>query len=77
MLKLSNFAEKLRRQGVIMKDAATVLLCHDMTRRKKSVMILEMSFPKPGGHVLSPDFGQIRRWAASEMGLKDIRVEDL
>ena len=27
--------------------------------------------------VLSPDFGQIRRWAVIEMGLKDIRVEDL
>ena len=34
-------------------------------------MILEMLFPKPGGHVLSPDFGQIRRWAVKEMGLKD------
>ena len=34
-------------------------------------MILEMLFPKPGGHVLSPDFGQIRRWAVREMGLED------
>jgi hypothetical protein len=30
-----------------------------------------MLFPKPGGPVLSPDFGQIRRWAVNEMGLKD------
>ena len=34
-------------------------------------MILEMLFPKPGGHVLSPDFGQIQRWAVREMGLED------
>jgi hypothetical protein len=66
--KLSNRAEKLRRQGVMMKDTATVLLCHDMTRRRKSRMILELSIPKPGGHVLSPEFDQVRggprsRWA--------------
>jgi hypothetical protein len=33
---LSIHAEKLRRQGIIMKDTATVLLCHDMTRRRKT-----------------------------------------
>ena len=55
----------------MMEDTATVLLCHDMTRRRKSGVILELSIPKPGGHVLSPDFGQIQRWAVREMGLED------
>jgi hypothetical protein len=64
----SNHAEKLRRQGIMMKNAATVLLCHDMTRRRKNRVILELSIPKPGGHVLSPEFDQVRggprsRWA--------------
>jgi hypothetical protein len=68
MLKLSNLAEKLIRQGIMMKDTVTVLLCHDMTRRRKNRVILELSFPKPGGHVLSPEFDRIRggprlRWA--------------
>ena len=49
MLRLSNFTEKWERQSVMIKDAATVPLCHDMSRRKKSIMILEMLFPKPGG----------------------------
>ena len=71
MPKLSNFAAKLRRQGIMMKDTATVLLCHDMTLRRKNRVVLELSLPKPGGHVLSPDFGQIRRWAVRKMGLKD------
>jgi hypothetical protein len=31
---------------------------HDPT--KESVMILEMLFPKPGGHVLSPEFDRVR-----------------
>ena len=34
-------------------------------------VILELKLPKPGGHVLSPDFGQIRRWAVREVGLED------
>ena len=39
---------------------------HDPT--KKSRVILELSIPKPGGHVLSPEFDRIRggprsRWA--------------
>ena len=71
MLKLSNLVEKLRRQGIMMKDTATVLLCHDMTLRRKNRVVLKLSLPKPGGHVLSPDFGQIRRWAVREMGLED------
>jgi hypothetical protein len=29
--KWSNHAEKLRRQGIMMKNTAMVLLCHDMT----------------------------------------------
>ena len=33
-------------------------------------MVLELLLPKPGGHVLSPDFGQIRRRAVMEMGLR-------
>jgi hypothetical protein len=33
---LSNRAEKLRRQVIMMKDSATVLLCHDMTLRRKT-----------------------------------------
>ena len=70
MPKLSNRAEKLRRQGVMMKDTATVLLCHDMTLRRKNRVVLKLSLSKPRGHVLSPDFGQIRRWAVSEDGLK-------
>ena len=47
------------------------LFCHDMTLRKENIMILEKLFPKPGGHVLSPDFGRIQRWAVREMGLED------
>ena len=42
---------------------------HDPTEER--LMILEKLFPKPGGHVLSPDFGQIQRWAVREMGLED------
>jgi hypothetical protein len=57
---LSNRAEKLRRKGIMMKDTATVLLCHDMTRRGKSILVLELSLPKPGGHVLTPEFNRIR-----------------
>ena len=71
MPKLSNFAEKLERQGIMMKNTATGLLCHDMTLRRKNRVVLKLSLPKPGGHVLSPDFGQIRRWAVREMGLED------
>ena len=70
--KISGHAEKWKRQGIVMKDTAAVLLCHDMTRRKKSIMILEMSFPKPGGHVLSPEFDRIRGGPRLEMGLKNI-----
>jgi hypothetical protein len=66
--KLPSHAEKLRRQGIMMKDTAMVLLCYDMTRRRKDRVILELLIPKPGGHVLSPEFDQIRgrprsRWA--------------
>jgi len=68
--KLSNRAEKLGRQVVMMKNTATVLLCHDMTLRRKNIVVLKLSLPKPGGHVLSPDFGQIRRWAVSEDGFE-------
>ena len=69
MPELSNRAEKLRRQDVIMENTATVLLCHDMTLRRKQ-MVLQLPLSKPGGHVLPPDFGQIRRWAVSEDGLE-------
>ena len=58
MLKLSNFAEKLRRQGIMMKDTATVLPRHDPTKENR--VILELSIPKPGGHVLSPEFDRVR-----------------
>ena len=71
MPKLSNFAEKLERQGIMMRNTATGLLCHDMTLRRKNRVVLKLSLPKPGGHVLSPDFGQIRKWAVREMGLED------
>ena len=47
--KLSNRAEKLKRQGVMMKNTATVLLCHDMTPRRKNRVVLKLSLPKPGG----------------------------
>ena len=43
---------------------------HDPTKKKNRV-VLELSLPKPGGHVLSPDFGRIQRWAVREMGLED------
>jgi hypothetical protein len=43
---------------------------HDPT--KKNRVVLELSLPKPGGHVLSPDFNQVRRWAVIEMGLENI-----
>jgi hypothetical protein len=69
--------QKLRRQGIMTTDAATVLLCHDMTLRRKNRVVLKLSLPKPGGHVLSPDFGQIRRWAVIEMGLKKMHVENI
>ena len=77
MLKLSNLAEKLRRQGIMMKDTATVLLCHDMTLRRKGRVVLELSFPKPGGHVLSPEFDRIRGGPRLEMGLKDIHGRNI
>jgi hypothetical protein len=71
-IKLPSHTEKVRRQGIMMKDTAMVLLCYDMTRRRKDRVILELSIPKPGGHVLSPEFDQVRRWAAIKMGLKII-----
>ena len=37
-------------------------------------MVLELLLPKPGGHVLSPDFDQIKRWAVIEMGLEDMHI---
>jgi hypothetical protein len=74
--ELSNRAGKLKRQDVIMKNTATVLLCRDMTLRGKQ-MVLQLSLSKPGGHVLPPDFGQIRRWAISEDGLRRLHVEYL
>ena len=49
MPELSNFAEKLRRQGIMITDTATALLCHDMTLRRKNRVVLELSLPKPGG----------------------------
>ena len=58
--KIGGFWCRWPKQGIMLRNAATVLLCHDMTRRKKSVMILEISFPKPGGHVLSPEFDRVR-----------------
>ena len=77
MPKLSIRTEKPRRRGVMIEGSAAVLLCHNMTRRKKSVMILEMSFPKPGGHVLSPEFDRIRGGPRLEMGLKNIYIEEI
>ena len=82
----------------MMKDTATVLLCHDMTRRSKKQSVFGIIISntrgsganvEPAQHnqstlpqrnsevVLSPDFGQIRRWAVIEMGLEDIHVENL
>ena len=72
MSELSNFAEKLRRQGIMITDTTTALLCHNMTLQRKNRVVLELSLPKPGGHVLSPDFNQVRRWAVIEMGLENI-----
>ena len=54
---LPDHAEKLRRQDIMMKDTATVLPRHDPT--KESRVILELPIPKPGGHVLSPEFDQV------------------
>jgi hypothetical protein len=42
---------------------------------KENRVVLELLLPKPGGHVLSPDFGQIRRWAVIEMGLEDMHMK--
>jgi hypothetical protein len=70
--KLPSHAEKLRRQGIVMKDTAMVLLCYDMTRRRKDRVILELSIPKPGGHVLSPEFDRVRGGPRSRLGLKNI-----
>ena len=42
---------------------------------KENRVVLELLLPKPGGHVLSPDFGQIRRWAVIEMGLEDMHIK--
>ena len=42
---------------------------------KENRVVLELLLPKPGGHVLSPDFGQIRRWAVIKMGLEDMRIK--
>ena len=41
---------------------------------KENRVVLELLLPKPGGHVLSPDFDQIKRWAVIEMGLEDIHI---
>jgi hypothetical protein len=42
---------------------------------KENRVVLELLLPKPGGHVLSPDFGKIRRWAVIEMGLEDMHIK--
>ena len=52
----------------MMKDTATVLPRHDPT--KESRVILELPIPKPGGHVLSPEFDRVKRWAAIKMDLR-------
>jgi hypothetical protein len=59
--------EKARRHDEEYCDGSA-LPRHDPSKEKQMVLIL--SLPKPGGHVLSPDFGQIRRWAVSEDGLE-------
>jgi hypothetical protein len=46
-----------------------------VTRQRKNRVVLELLLPKPGGHVLSPDFNQVRRWAVIEMGLEDMHVK--
>jgi hypothetical protein len=43
MLKLSGL-EKLRRQGIMMTDAVTALLCHDMTLRRKNRVVWALGF---------------------------------
>jgi hypothetical protein len=50
--------EKARRHDEEYCDGSA-LPRHDPSKEKQMVLIL--SLPKPGGHVLSPDFGQINR----------------
>jgi hypothetical protein len=51
---------------------------HDFLRGLLFVYGLQLHQLTPNSILLlSPDFGQIRRWAVGEMGLKVKRVEDL
>ena len=52
----------------MMKDTATVLPRQDPTKENR--VILELPIPKPGGHVLSPEFDRVKRWAMIEINLK-------
>jgi hypothetical protein len=53
---------------IVTNVVGNALLFHNV------IMILTFSFFFPVLTLLSPYFGQIRRWAAIEMGLKDIRA---
>src|SRR3954463_5311621 len=50
--------EKLRRQGIVMRMHCSRFDLQRSNRRRKRKMVLELLLPKPGGHVLPPDFGQ-------------------
>lgn len=69
-IKLPSHAGKVRRQGIMMKDTAMVLLCYDMTRRRKDRVILELSIPKPGGMCYHPNLTR------SEVGRDRDGLED-
>ena len=77
-------AEKLRRQGIMMRGWRDDSALQRVTRYKKkgegkkkniNRVVLELLLPKPGGHVLSPHFGQRRRWAVIKMGLEDAYMQ--
>ncbi len=56
-----------------------ILATRDPIQKKKrkniSIVVLELLLPKPGGHVLSPYFGQRRSWAVIKMGLEDTYMQ--
>src|SRR3954466_16266109 len=78
-------AEKWRRQGIMMRGwrddsvLQRILATRNPIQKKrgegKNRVVLELLLPKPGGHVLSPHFGQRRRWAVIKMGLEDTYMQ--
>ena len=72
----SGSTEKPRRQGIMMEGHCSGFCSATRNPMKENRVVLELLLPKPGGHVLSPDFGQIKRWAVMEMGLEDMRMKN-